>query len=486
MSMKGCLSLVNVSRFINFLWKLVFILFPYTSFPMPFFRATVSPLAIIPLCLLSVLQILLMMQNGLIRARLLWHFLFVVCFTVITSTIMVLGLEQQVWKGSTGVKELLISATTLLMAVIALFAGCTIGRRLENINNFVTLVFIGYLPPMLFGLLHVTSSYLLGGSLMALLKTIHGLVSQGGLGYGRISLLTLEPSWAANQLVSFYIPVFLAIYIYRDELPTGTRKISLVGLVTGVFLTVFTLSAGGTLTLALIFAYVLLTQRSLLPKGRFAVAASILLLPIIVLIILSSPLVETGEAIFVRLRHVIGSRLVSGRGYYDGSAVVRSTYWKTGVNIFLEYPLFGVGWGNAGFYFPKFIGYGRMFDEVANYLSASNNLIPNIKNIYVRILAESGILGFLLFLSFFVCVWLKTKSKTCDSLEVRIVKLFVRLSIIAWISEGMSFDTFGFVYPWVQIGFLDSLLNRSVVPQGVSRRSKPHWCGSRRMDASHE
>ena len=73
-----------------------------------------------------------------------------------------------------------------------------------------------------------------------------------------------------------------------------------------------------------------------------------------------------------------------------------------------------------------------------------------------------------------------------ESLEVRIVKLFVRLSIIAWISEGMSFDTFGFVYPWVQIGFLDSLLNRSVVPQGVSRRSKPHWCGSRRMVASHE
>ncbi len=62
----------------------------------------------------------------------------------------------------------------------------------------------------------------------------------------------------------------------------------------------------------------------------------------------------------------------------------------------------GRGLGADGFYIyqnlPDWIM--TMVPEIASQLSPTSTLYPNAKNLYVRLLAETGLIGFVLFLGF--------------------------------------------------------------------------------------
>ena len=86
----------------------------------------------------------------------------------------------------------------------------------------------------------------------------------------------------------------------------------------------------------------------------------------------------------------------------ENSAGARAAYNWAGMGVYGEHPWLGVGLGASGFYM-----YDNLPDwalttvpEIARQLSPSNRLYPNPKNMYVRILAEGGLLGFSFFLAF--------------------------------------------------------------------------------------
>ena len=69
---------------------------------------------------------------------------------------------------------------------------------------------------------------------------------------------------------------------------------------------------------------------------------------------------------------------------------------------FEEYPLTGVGLGASGFYIYQNLPDWALttVPEIARQLNPENRLYPNPKNLYVRLLAETGLIGFFLFLAF--------------------------------------------------------------------------------------
>jgi O-antigen ligase len=86
----------------------------------------------------------------------------------------------------------------------------------------------------------------------------------------------------------------------------------------------------------------------------------------------------------------------------ENSAGARAAYNWAGLATYDEHPWLGVGLGASGFYM-----YDNLPDwalttvpEIARQLSPSNRLYPNPKNMYVRLLAEGGLLGFSLYLAF--------------------------------------------------------------------------------------
>ncbi|HNW95555.1 MAG TPA: hypothetical protein PKL60_05135, partial [Anaerolineaceae bacterium] len=95
--------------------------------------------------------------------------------------------------------------------------------------------------------------------------------------------------------------------------------------------------------------------------------------------------------------------------------------------------------------------------EVIEYLFR-DNVIPNAKNLWVRLLAETGILGFSLF-----CAWLSSHFHAAQRLEnlrkdpeASAFGLVGKLFLIAVVMEGFSMDSFGLPYLWIALALLIS------------------------------
>lgn len=133
----------------------------------------------------------------------------------------------------------------------------------------------------------------------------------------------------------------------------------------------------------------------------------------------------------------------------------RVVYWIAGWNVFRLFPWLGVGLGNAGFFFPitlPAIGYASW--EVRDLLFYLPNL-PNIKSMWVRLLAETGLVGFAAFLGWLYLslhsAWVSHRSQDP---AVRTLALSGLLGLIAFLGEGFSIDSFAMPYLWVAAGLV--------------------------------
>ena len=85
----------------------------------------------------------------------------------------------------------------------------------------------------------------------------------------------------------------------------------------------------------------------------------------------------------------------------DINAGARGAYSVGAMGAFSESPLTGVGLGGSGFYIYKNLPDWSLttVPEIAKQLNPASRLYPNPKNLYVRLLAETGLLGFVLYFS---------------------------------------------------------------------------------------
>jgi O-antigen ligase len=86
----------------------------------------------------------------------------------------------------------------------------------------------------------------------------------------------------------------------------------------------------------------------------------------------------------------------------DINAGARGAYSAGALAAFEEYPWTGVGLGGSGFYIYQNLPDWALttVPEIAKQLDPGNHLYPNPKNLYARLLAETGLIGFFLFLAF--------------------------------------------------------------------------------------
>jgi hypothetical protein len=93
--------------------------------------------------------------------------------------------------------------------------------------------------------------------------------------------------------------------------------------------------------------------------------------------------------------------------------------------------------------------------------------LPNTLSLWVRLLAETGLLGFSLFLSWLVILWKSARyiqSHTNSILGT--AGLAGQLAMIALLMEGMSVDTLALPYFWLSFGWLTAAA-------AIARRSEP-------------
>jgi hypothetical protein len=135
----------------------------------------------------------------------------------------------------------------------------------------------------------------------------------------------------------------------------------------------------------------------------------------------------------------------------------RFVYWVAGWNVFNIAPLFGVGLGNAGFYFQHTLpAYSWGLPEVMDtYFRIP--ILPNIKSLWVRLLAETGIVGFSTFLTWCTVVFRSAWSlRTNRSQLFKVVGWFGLFVLVSFVIEGFSTDTFALPYLWISLGIVSA------------------------------
>jgi O-antigen ligase len=157
----------------------------------------------------------------------------------------------------------------------------------------------------------------------------------------------------------------------------------------------------------------------------------------------------------------------------------RIVYWQAGFHAFEQYPLMGVGVGNAGFLFEEGVPtFGRRLPEIRRVLNPENASFPNPKSLWIRLLAETGFVGTAAFLSWIVLMLAGALALARGfSGELKLVGVAGLLCCLAWMLEGFSLDTFALPQTWLVLGLVTAMQwnsRRQSVALAPSRPQSPH------------
>jgi len=303
------------------------------------------------------------------------------------------------------------------------------------------------------------------------MRSLQELVSVGTLFRQRINGFTLEPSWLAHQLNMLYLPFWMAASLRRYS--AHSRRIYGVSfenllLAAGMLVLFLTLSRVGLAAFLLIVAYMglrlglwLWSRLRARFGGRTSAALSAISLAGMVLFLMAAAVVV--GIILSRLDPRMRTLFQFDWGrenpilYYATqlSFSARMVYWQAGWKIFNDFPFWGVGLGNAGFYFPEAMSaYSWKLVEVHDLFYRTSTLL-NIKSLWVRLLAETGIVGFSLFIIWLLLHWLTARYLEQSQQPIRAVLGWAgQLVLIGFLIEGFSVDSFAFPYLWFTMGLL--------------------------------
>jgi hypothetical protein len=292
----------------------------------------------------------------------------------------------------------------------------------------------------------------------------------------RVGGFTYEPSWLAHQLNLVYLPYWLAATVTGYSAAKKILRISVenILLAGGIVILYFTISRIGLLAFLLMVAFVFYRLNAYLVRwlrhrlqGRSQVKRWRLdrLLPL--LLGLAVFIVYTGGVVglLVMWAHFDPrtARLLSLQALpsnlFDFAFKVdfaeRVIYWSIGWSVFGRYPLLGVGLGNTGFFFLQYLpNLSYRLPEIVNVAFLANTL-PNVKSFWVRLLAETGLIGSSLFAAWQVVLWKGgTFLRSNRSALLRTLGWMGAFAILAFLAEGFSIDSFALPYLWFAMGLL--------------------------------
>jgi O-Antigen ligase len=385
------------------------------------------------------------------------------------------------FKGATLLSEELVALLTLSVGASFYLVVASWPRSSSRLQLTLQLINISGL--LLIGWSLVQAYYILfhSGHYPGLVVQIQDWVSRRDLFQDRVTGFAFEPSWLAHQLNVLYLPIWLAASITRYS--AHRRRIlglsaENILLVMGVLILFLSSSRIGILAALLMVTCVILPATYRLAQRAtrrlsarsdsrtFSAGSSTAVLAVALF------------GLFVAA-YVIGLiGLVYGVSRYDPRLAAlfedlqwdsngifslanqlafaeRLVYWATGWQIFNDYPILGVGLGNAGFFFPERMPpFGWALWEVSQIFYHLSN-VPNTKSIWARLLAETGWVGFSVFITWLYVLWRSARALVAEVPPLlKTVGLAGLLALIVFLVEGFSIDSFAMPYLWVSAGLL--------------------------------
>ena len=466
-----------LDRLVDFLWGLVLFCLPVTSFPfMPFIgnETQVRPLSIYPMAMLLPLLLLQMWKK---RIKI-WHKVFIpliVFILIILATAFAGAVYAPLdLRGQTYWGRFVRSAITVIIGMGFFFYAIWTTRSREALLASLKWLYLGLFITFLWGIVQllVFSGRLMGEGSLDLIQRFFS-VSGISLKNLRITGFALEPSWLAGQIAVIYLPWLFASILTGFKL-TRWRWLEYSLTVMAVFLLILTYSRSGLL-MALVagFLATLFFGREKLnqvwdwwkqplkpnvdqkPKRAHAFILRFGII-VVLIVFLGLSLQALGRnTYFSKIWQSRKSNLVEY--VIDIYAGPRLAYAWSGMDTFSQHPWTGVGLGATGFYlYSNLPDWSKTFiPEISKHLSPMNSSFPNTKNLFVRIIAETGILGLGAFLGFLFYVL--AQILTLGSVPGREARFFGIAGIFTWfalILFSLTQDSFAMPNTWINLGML--------------------------------
>lgn len=478
-------------RSLDVAWVVVILLLPLTSFPLLSRLAgntMVAPASFIPLLWVILFWfIFYLIKRGRLPRETI-PFLFFITVGLVASA-SAFFLDTPPFKDGNLLGEEIRALVTLAIgASFYLVSSSWLAQSRSRLESTLKWINIsgGFL--LLWALVQGIFIYLNQGNYPPLVVNLQHLLSSGNLFATRITAFAYEPSWLGHQLNLLFLPFWFAATIsglstFRFRL----WKLSLENILLGCGVVVlFLASRVGTLSLLLIIAFLVIylnvylarrlhawslprlfkfptlfqkILRSLLPVLLFLAFLGIYALGALGLV-WSLSHVDPRLAVFFQIQSWAEFKNLTGSIYVLFNYLQfaeRYVYWVAGWYIFNTHPLLGVGLGNAGFYFQHALpAYGWHLPEVM-LIYFREAALPNIKSMWVRLLAETGIVGFSSFIAWYYGIFRSAWSMRLNQHRLfKVIGWFGLFVLVAYITEGFSTDTFALPYLWVSLGIVSA------------------------------
>lgn len=467
----------------DFTWKLLLVALPITSFPMLsklFGGTSVAPLSFLPMVLLILIVVLpdFLKSKALPRQfQPLYVFFLIAILSIALAFLRELPSFRTIpiWRNAVeGLVTLLFGFGFYLVTIYCLRDQAQIRKALRWINLGGAIIILVAAAQYL--------SFKITGAFPKILNSLQIIISASGRLYdGRATGLAFEPSWMAHQLNILYIPLWLGFTARKESVYSrglfGKIPYESLLLAGGIISMFLSFSRIGWITVIVVFMYLLfrlansLINRFLAQREKKTgkkqsrrqhllakMLLWFLLLIILLLLVFAAGLIM--RQLDPRMEQLFDVSLLQQYGIMGWASRLsfaeRITYWQTALNVYVKYPIFGSGLGVAGYYYPEMIpSFGYQLPETLSVM-LYDSFIPNAKNLWVRLLSETGIVGFSLFAAWVVVHWSNAKivEKRKQSGLFKAMGLAGQLLIIALIVEGFSLDTFGLPYYWIGFGLI--------------------------------
>lgn len=458
------------------LWSVFVLLLPLTSMPIVV-RLVHSDAVAAPSALLMPFLLLSLGIPFLIRRRELSEDAFLLILTVLTALIATsvsFFYQIPIYKGQNQIKSSLTAVLTLLVGFSFYLVSLL---RHDNEAN----------PGKTFRLLSISGAVVCGWTLLQAffwykdhhypewMQQIQFTLSIGSLYRQRFVGFTLEPSWLAHQLNLLYLPFWFAASLsgysaFRIRLKciTVERILFVFGMLV-LFLTLSRVGLAAFLITAAFAALVFVRRIVKRIAGNFPRENQ---RRITIVAYLGIILILAAAAYgILRLLMKLDFRMAElftidflGRSdalFYlaeKTSLAARLVYWDGGISVFNSHPLLGVGLGHAGYYLPQALNdYAYRLPEVSRLLYRTQTLL-NIKSLWIRVLAETGIFGFTFFFIWYLRSLLGNVLSLQEKDPVKCTAAWMGcFSLLAFLLEGFSLDTFALPYLWFSAGLASGI-----------------------------
>lgn len=250
----------------------------------------------------------------------------------------------------------------------------------------------------------------------------------------KYSLISNFVGLAGNRnilAISILFRIPLIIYFALEVKNKGIKTLSFILLIFS-FLSIFILSSRasllGIIILSLFFFFLFIFKVNSVDKNQVKRIGVLFFLPLLISYIISTNVIENTD------KADVSSRIASISSTTDESINSRLRYWSHATDFIYKNPFLGGGIGNWRIYSIKYDS-AYIKSYIVPY-SAHNDLL--------EFTAETGIIGGLIFLSFFVILFLliiKTSGIFSEKFDFKIGFILISSFLIYFLDLNLNFPT---------------------------------------------